>query len=162
MVQVVFRMVVTMRVAICVGRCNPYYSMDMPDGEGLQCYGGLTMKQRCMLTLAQAAAFLGDQYGRKPSLVTVWRWATKGVDGRVLPTVRLGRYRLTWEDALVAFVEEPAEVNSRQTAPCVTPAGGDGEAFSASEAGEARARRQVSVEQAKAQLRQCRGDRDKG
>lgn len=120
------------------------------------------MKKRNMLTLAQATTFLGDQYGRKPSVVTIWRWATRGVDGRVLPTVRLGRYRLTWEDALVAFVEEPAEVKSRKTTPCVTPAGGDGEAFSASEVEEARARRQASVEHAKAQLKQCRGDRARG
>jgi len=65
-----------------------------------------------VLTLAQAAKAFGRLSGRTPHVATVYRWATKGVRGVTLETVRLGGLRLVRREAIEAFItkinaEEP-------------------------------------------------------
>ena len=52
-----------------------------------------------MLTLTQAAKLLPG----RPSVVTLWRWRSKGVKGRKLETVAIGGRTYTSREALERF-----------------------------------------------------------
>lgn len=55
-----------------------------------------------LLTLPQAAAL----FPVTPCASTVWRWATKGVRGTILNTVRTGARLYTTVEAVEAFMRE--------------------------------------------------------
>lgn len=42
------------------------------------------------LTMTEAAGLIGEMSGKRPSSATVWRWATKGVRGVRLESLRVG------------------------------------------------------------------------
>jgi hypothetical protein len=59
-----------------------------------------------LLTFSQAAAELPRRrQGKRVSTVTLWRWATKGVDGVTLETLRTPSGRVTTREALARFLE---------------------------------------------------------
>lgn len=53
-----------------------------------------------LLSLAQAARLLPS----RPSPTTMWRWCTRGIRGVRLRSVKIGRSRMTSEEALQEFV----------------------------------------------------------
>ncbi|NLS96312.1 MAG: DUF1580 domain-containing protein [Planctomycetaceae bacterium] len=55
--------------------------------------------------LSEAAKFLPT----RPNASTIWRWATKGVRGVRLETVRVGGFHYVSEEALEAFLEATNE-----------------------------------------------------
>jgi hypothetical protein len=65
-----------------------------------------------VLTLAQAAKAFGRLSGRTPHVATVYRWATKGVRGVTLETVRLGGLRLVRAQSLEEFL---ARINTGES-----------------------------------------------
>jgi hypothetical protein len=52
-----------------------------------------------LITMAQAATLLP----KRPSACTLWRWATRGVGGRTLETVIVGKTRYTTVACLEKF-----------------------------------------------------------
>lgn len=54
-----------------------------------------------LITLGQAAAALPG----RPSAATLWRWRTRGVNGRKLEAVRIGGRSYTSIEALARFCE---------------------------------------------------------
>jgi hypothetical protein len=59
----------------------------------------------CLLTIAQATAFLGRlRGGRKPHYSTIWRWMEHGVRGRRLEYVQFGGQRMTSKEAIGRFL----------------------------------------------------------
>lgn len=56
-----------------------------------------------LLTMTEAAKQCPKVRGKRPSNVTLWRWATKGQRGVKLEHVRVGRNMLTTEAAMTAF-----------------------------------------------------------
>ena len=56
-----------------------------------------------LLTMTEAAKQCPKVRGKRPSTVTMWRWATKGQRGVKLEHVRVGRNMLTTEVALNVF-----------------------------------------------------------
>jgi hypothetical protein len=60
---------------------------------------------REVLTLAEAAKYIGRIYGVKPSVATVWRWARKGLKGHRLPIISIGRRCRTTTAAVREFIE---------------------------------------------------------
>ncbi len=64
------------------------------------------------LTLPQAAALLPPRNGRRVSTPTIWRWASKGVRGVRLRTLRFGRAIVTTAADLERFGRELAEATS--------------------------------------------------
>jgi hypothetical protein len=58
-----------------------------------------------VLTLAEAATLIGQKFGIKPSVQTIWRWAKKGVDGQMLESVRIGRRIRTTDEAVEQFLK---------------------------------------------------------
>jgi len=66
-----------------------------------------------VLALTEAAAVLPPLRGRKrPSYSTLWRWATKGINGVRLETVKIGGTSFTSREALQRFV---AALNAEPT-----------------------------------------------
>lgn len=68
-----------------------------------------------LLSLAQAARMLPSS----PSPTTMWRWCTRGVRGVRLRSVKVGRSRMTSEEALQEFISnlnpEATSEDSAQT-----------------------------------------------
>jgi len=60
---------------------------------------------RDVMTLAEAAKYIGRIYGVKPSVATVWRWARKGLKGHRLPIISIGRRCRTTTTAVREFIE---------------------------------------------------------
>lgn len=64
-----------------------------------------------VMTLTEAAGWLERRFGRRPSVASIWRWATKGIKGVRLATIALGRFRYTTEGALERFVTETSRLD---------------------------------------------------
>lgn len=47
-----------------------------------------------------------ERLPNRPSHSTIWRWATHGIHGRKLETVRIGGYLFTSQQALDSFIRE--------------------------------------------------------
>ncbi len=62
------------------------------------------------ITLADVAHHLPKRRGRTIHYSTVFRWATKGVRGRVLQSMLIGGIRYTTVEALERFLNEPISV----------------------------------------------------
>ena len=60
------------------------------------------------IALADAVQHLPTRRGRKIHHSTIFRWATKGVRGRILETWLVGGVRYTTLEALQRFFEAPA------------------------------------------------------
>ncbi len=65
-----------------------------------------------VMTLTEAAGWLERRFGRRPSVASIWRWATKGIKGVRLATIALGRFRYTTEGALERFVAETSRLDT--------------------------------------------------
>lgn len=65
-----------------------------------------------LLTLAEAAALLPGQNGKRPSISTLWRWCRHGLNGVRLEYVRCGRKMLTSRQALCRFFRRLADADS--------------------------------------------------
>jgi hypothetical protein len=66
------------------------------------------LRQETLITLSAVAEHLPARHGRKIHYSTIFRWATKGVSGRVLPSVKIGGIRYTTVEALSHFVDDSA------------------------------------------------------
>lgn len=63
-----------------------------------------------LLTFADVARVLpSDSRGRRVSTSTVWRWANKGLRGRKLQCIRMGRKSVTTWRWLLEFFEHKKE-----------------------------------------------------
>lgn len=110
-----------------------------------------------VMTLVEAAGWLERRFGRRPNVVTIWRWAIKGLRGARLRTISLGRYRYTTERALEQFIADTSlSDDERRPAGRSTPAapGGGDPGFTESELTAACRRRDAAKEKAKEFLRQ--------
>lgn len=120
---------------------------------------------RTVITLTEAADMIGRNYGHKPSIATVWRWAKKGLGGCRLATIRIGRRYRTTTTAVREFVERLSEdrpaTADKQAAERV---GAD--RFTKAEIAEAHRQRDREVAEAKQRLRGYRspprGGRQRG
>lgn len=71
-----------------------------------------------LLTFAQAATlFPSPRTGKPIALNTLYRWASKGYDGIVLESVKLGRHRLTSREAVKRFARYYAGDSAGRPAP---------------------------------------------
>ena len=108
---------------------------------------------RTVITLTEAADMIGRNYGHKPSVATVWRWATKGLSGHRLVTIRVGRRYRTTAAAVREFVERLSEgghkAMEKQAAERI-PA----DTFTKAEIAEAHRQQKRDVDEAKKRLRQ--------
>jgi hypothetical protein len=59
-----------------------------------------------IMTFAQVAQMIDEKFGVKPSVSTIWRWAKKGIGGKVLETIRIGRWYRTTPEAVERFLEQ--------------------------------------------------------
>lgn len=108
---------------------------------------------REVITLAEAAKYIGRTYGVKPSVATVWRWATKGLKGYRLPTIRIGRRCRTTTTAVREFIEllstsSPHGHEHRPDKPAASSP------FTREQRVEAERQRDKEVQEAKQKLRQ--------
>lgn len=103
---------------------------------------------RTVITLTEAADMIGRNYGHKPSVATVWRWAKKGLSGHRLATIRVGRRYRTSITAVREFVERLSKGGQR--AVDHSPA----DTFTKAEIAEAHRQRDRDIEEAKQRLRQ--------
>ena len=62
------------------------------------------------LTLAQAAKLIPTSGGKPPSTMTIYRWATRGVNGIRLKHMRFGRRICVTNEDLAEFARALAEV----------------------------------------------------
>lgn len=69
-----------------------------------------------LLTVSEAAR----RFPRRPSTVSLWRWATKGVRGCKLRTVAVGGKRYVPESAIAEFLEACSAAANHET-PSVAP-----------------------------------------
>ncbi len=114
---------------------------------------------RGVITLTEAADMIGRNYGHKPSVATVWRWARKGLGGYRLATIRIGRRYRTTITAVNEFVERLSNAEPRE--PRATSSDrARAHAFSDSEIAEAQGQRDKEVAEAKRRLRQYCGRSD--
>ena len=65
------------------------------------------------IPLSEVPSLLPMRRGKKVAYLTVWRWATKGVRGRELDSVKVGRTRYTSREALTKFLGE--DINDYQS-----------------------------------------------
>lgn len=70
-----------------------------------------------VITLTQAAKICPKVDGKRPSTVTIWRWATKGVRGVMLEHVRVGRRIVTTEEAINTFFRDLSTVPAVKRVP---------------------------------------------
>ena len=63
-----------------------------------------------ILTFSEAAKAIPRVNGRRVHASTMWRWATKGVNGVHLETRRMGRRYVTTKSAIDTFCRKVAEV----------------------------------------------------
>jgi hypothetical protein len=57
-----------------------------------------------LITMAEAGKYLAQRTGHRPYLCTLYRWALRGVGGRRLETVQVGRQRYTSVEAVQRFM----------------------------------------------------------
>jgi hypothetical protein len=109
---------------------------------------------REVITLTEAADLIGRNYGHKPSVATVWRWARKGLRGHRLATIRVGRLYRTTIAAVHQFVERLSNIDAETgvTEPTTDPHARP--AFTAAEIAEAKRQRAEQIAEAKRRLRQ--------
>ena len=114
-----------------------------------------------VMTLAEAAGWLERRFGRRPNVVTVWRWATRGMRGVRLATISLGRFRYTTALALEQFISETSQpgggLRQAQSGPPCGPPDGRTSAFTRAEIANARKRRDREKSKAKEFLRRHLG-----
>lgn len=111
---------------------------------------------REVITLTEAADMIGRDYGHKPSVATVWRWARKGLSGCRLATIRIGRRYRTTITAVKDFIERlstdsPHGQEHRPAKPAASSK------FTLEERAEAQRQRADEIASAKQRLRQYRG-----
>ncbi len=70
------------------------------------------------LVFSEVPKRLPKRHGKKVHYSTVYRWATKGVRGRVLETVRVGGVRYTSIEALERFLtaQTPTDIEAPKSA----------------------------------------------
>lgn len=108
---------------------------------------------REVITLTEAAEYIGRTFGVKPSVATVWRWARKGLKGHRLPIISIGRRCRTTTAAVREFIERlstssPHGHEHRLDKPVATSS------FTREQRAEAERQRDKEVADAKRQLRQ--------
>lgn len=75
-----------------------------------------------LLTFAQAAVVLPSRrQGKKVSISTLWRWATRGSRGVVLETKKLGGLTYTSREALTRFWDARSLTPDTRQAPMPSP-----------------------------------------
>lgn len=83
-----------------------------------------------LMSLVDAAAYLGRLTGKKPHVSTLWRWCLKGCKGVRLESVCIGGKRFVTVTAIERFVEASTESRSERPEPSciaavpVSPAAG--------------------------------------
>lgn len=79
-----------------------------------------------LITLSQAAAWIGSRTGRRPNISTLHRWALRGCRGVRLETQAVGHVRYTSEAAVLRFLNakpiEPQPVVAVEITPARVPA----------------------------------------
>jgi len=73
------------------------------------------------ISLATAARLLPRKNDRTIHTATLYRWASRGVNGVKLSTVKVGRTHCTTERELSDFFKALAETDMRQMAPVPRP-----------------------------------------
>jgi len=68
-----------------------------------------------LLSINQAAAWLGRKTGKRTHLSTIYRWIKGGVEGVRLETVPIGAVMYTSEEALQRFFEAVAAARSQNS-----------------------------------------------
>ena len=83
-----------------------------------------------LITMADAGKYLAQRTGHRPYLCTLYRWALRGVSGRRLETVQVGRQRYTSVEAVQRFMHARDEqsvtvvsVSRASTIPWITARG---------------------------------------
>ena len=66
-----------------------------------------------LITLAEATGLLPRIDGKKVAVCTLWRWCRKGLRGKFLDYVRVGRRICTTREALLRFFTALAELDER-------------------------------------------------
>lgn len=78
-----------------------------------------------LITLSQAAAWIGSRTGRRPNISTLHRWALRGCRGVRLETQAVGHVRYTSEAAILRFLNakpiEPQPVVAVEITPARSP-----------------------------------------
>ena len=79
------------------------------------------------MTLATAARLTLHEVARKldVNMQTIWRWTTRGVRGRKLPSIIIGGRRYILEDELEEFLQNGREGNHESTTEPHTGSGAD-------------------------------------
>jgi|688.fasta_scaffold763700_1 hypothetical protein len=109
---------------------------------------------REVITLTEAADLIGRNYGHKPSVATVWRWARKGLHGHRLATIRVGRLYRTTIAAVHEFVGRLSNIDTETNATAPTVNSQARPDFTAAEIAEAQRQRAEQIAEAKRRLRQ--------
>jgi len=66
----------------------------------------VSLQNETLITLSDVANHLPKRRGRKVHYSTIFRWAKKGVRGRILETMLIGGIRYTTLEALARFLNE--------------------------------------------------------
>lgn len=74
-----------------------------------------------LMTIPQAATFIGRLTGKKPNVSTIWRWCLKGVRGVILESIRVGGQRFISQAALARFIEQSTARGSNDPRPPSSP-----------------------------------------
>ena len=109
---------------------------------------------RTVITLTEAAEFIGRSYGHKPSVATVWRWARKGLRGHSLATIRVGRLYRTTGAAVHEFVESLSHIDETPDRGELRQEPESHPGFTKAEVAEAVRQREAEIAQSKQRLRQ--------
>lgn len=64
----------------------------------------IDIRQETPITFKEAVDYIPKRNGRKMHYSTIFRWATRGVRGRMLPSVLVGGVRFTTVEALSRFM----------------------------------------------------------
>ena len=67
-----------------------------------------------LLTLADAARHLELRGAKRPHTTTIYRWCTRGVNGIVLASLKVGRFRYTTASELEQFTRRVAEASANR------------------------------------------------
>ena len=63
-----------------------------------------TIDRERLISMAEAGKYLAQRTGHRPYLCTLYRWALRGVKGRRIETVLVGRQRYTSVEAINRFM----------------------------------------------------------
>jgi hypothetical protein len=74
-----------------------------------------------LMTIQQAATFIGRLTGKKPNVSTIWRWCLKGVRGVILQSICVGGQRFVSRSALARFIEQSTARGSADTKASAPP-----------------------------------------